>query len=326
MTAVVVGGGIAGVACATALARGGVPVELRERSARLGGRMRSTTLQGTGTPHDGRLVDVGASYLTARDPAFRAVIDDLVDRRVLRPWTDAFHVADARGLVGVSAGPMRYAAADGLDAVVRTLADDVDGLRVRLGSPVSEVRHAAGLHVDGESVVAAALCLPDPVARTICPEPAADPVAWEPVIAVTMVFDRRSWTEIDGVFVNDDPAITWIADDGRRRGDEASVLVAFTHPVLSARHRSEPGRVVPAVVAATVRVLGITTTPDWVDALAWEHAKPLAAAPQPYLLAPQAALGLAGDAWADGPRVEAAWMSGTALGEALVERVTADSR
>jgi predicted NAD/FAD-dependent oxidoreductase len=67
-------------------------------------------------------------------------------------------------------------------------------------------------------------------------------------------------------------------------------------------------------------VLGIDAMPDWVDAHRWTYAKPLAAAAEPYWMHEDVALGAAGDAWADGPRVEAAWLSGHRLGAALAER------
>lgn len=323
MTApVVVGGGLTGAACAIALAESGLPVVLHEQADHLGGRMASVRLRETGTAFDGRVVDVGASYLTVRDDAFAEVVDTLVGHGVLRPWADAFHVADSTGLLGVSAGPMRYAAPGGLTDVVRTLTADVPGLTVRLSSPVERVTVGHGqVTVDDEPRSAAALCLPAPTAERLCPLLPPSPVGWEPAVAVTLVFDHRCWPDLDGVFVNDDEAVTWIADDGRRRGDEAPVLVAFAHPVLSARHLTDPTGVLPAVVATVRHLLGIDATPDWVSATPWRHAKPLVARTDPCWLDPAVPVGQAGDAWADGPRIEAAWLSGRALGVALADRL-----
>ena len=77
MGALVVGGGIAGAACAAALSDAGVPAALRERGHRLGGRMASRTLRDTGTSFDGRVVDIGASYFTAGDPDFVTLVEAL---------------------------------------------------------------------------------------------------------------------------------------------------------------------------------------------------------------------------------------------------------
>lgn len=308
--ATVVGGGISGVACANALAAADVDVVLRDRGRRLGGRMASRTLRDTGTAHDGRPVDIGASYFTARDPEFVAQVAEWMSAGIVRAWTDAFHVAGPEGIEGVRSGPMRYAAPRGLRSVVESMVDSrVD---VRSADDVVD------LPTDGP----VALCMPTPQARRLDDRIPESPITWEPVIAVTCVFDERSWLELDGVFVNDDPVLTWIADDGRRRGDDAPVLVAHVHPVLSAGHLSEPAGVVPQAVAAVRRVLGIADYPAWVDAHRWTYAKPLSAHEDPFWLSSDGLVGVAGDVWADGPRVEAAWLSGTALGRALASRMS----
>jgi renalase len=92
-------------------------------------------------------------------------------------------------------------------------------------------------------------------------------------------------------------------------------------PVLSAGHLDHPAAVIPAVVAALQRVLRISALPVWVDAHRWTYAKPLAGREETHWMHDHVALGLAGDEWAGGPRVEAAWLSGRALGLALAERM-----
>lgn len=322
MTATVVGGGISGAACAVSLAGSGIDVELLDRGRQLAGRMASRTLRGTGTPADGRVVDIGASYFTAADPAFVAVVADLVERAVVRPWTDSFHVAGPTGIEGVRSGPVRYAAPGGLRSVVEAMAE-VPGVSVHRSREVATVSVAGGqVRVDDEPKDAAAVCMPHPQAVRISADLPESHHTWEPVIAVTCVFDRRYWIDLDGVFVNDDPVLTWIADDGSRRGDDAPVLVAHVHPLLSARHLDDPADVAPLAVAALQRVLGIDAYPDWVDCHRWTYAKPMSASEEPYWLHDQASLGLAGDAWSGGPRVEAAWLSGHRLGLALGTRLT----
>lgn len=319
-TAVVVGGGISGIACAVALVEHGMPVAVRDRGHRIGGRMATRTLRGTGTRFDGRVVDIGASYFTATDPAFVAVVADLVDAGTVRAWTDSFHVAGPDGIHGVTAGPMRYAAPAGLRSVVEALVPA--GAEIRSDAQVQRVTMAAGgVVVDDAEAAAVALCMPAPQAERICDALPASPITWEPVIAVTCVFVERSWPELDGVFVNDDPVLTWVADDGRRRGDDAPVLVAHVSPVLAALHLHNPSAVVGPALASLRRVLGIADHPVWVETQRWTFAKPLAARPEPYWLHTDVGLGAAGDAWADGPRIEAAWLSGTLLGTALAERL-----
>jgi renalase len=95
------------------------------------------------------------------------------------------------------------------------------------------------------------------------------------------------------------------------------------HPVLSARHLVDPQSVIPAAVATIQRVLGIGAYPDWVEAKRWAFAKPLAAEPADYWMDDADPIGLAGDAFAGGPKVESAWLSGHRLGAALAARLGA---
>ena len=287
--ATVVGGGISGIACAAALADAGVSVRVRDRGRRLAGRMTSRRLRDTGTAFDGRVVDIGASYFTASQPDFVETVDGLVACGVVQPWTTGFHVAGPDGIVGVRTGPMRYRAAQGLSSVVEALVPD--GVEVSLGDEVSTIALSDGrIAVDGDPADIAAACMPDPQLRRLTDVVPETPITWEPVIAVTCVFASRDWIDLDGVFVNDDPVLTWIADDGRRRGDDAPVLVA------------------------------LSSNPDWAQAHRWTYAKPLTAAAEHFWMHEDAAFGVGGDAWADGPKVEAAWLSGHRLGQALAQR------
>jgi predicted NAD/FAD-dependent oxidoreductase len=277
--------------------------------------MASRTLRDTGTSSDGRFVDFGASYFTVSDPRFAAAIGVLKHSGVVREWTDALHVSTGRGLDGVTAGPMRFAASGGLRSVVGALL--ADGIDVRTECAVERVTAQAAVRVDGDEADVVAVCMPRPQAARILDEGPELPSVWEPVIAVTAVFDERAWPALDGVFVNNDPVLTWIADDGSRRGDGAPVLVAHVDPVLSARHLDDPAAVVPAAVAAIQRVLGIEEYPAWVDAHRWTFAKPTGGTEAPYWLHEGGRVGVAGDEWSGGPRVEAAWLSGMQLGQAL---------
>lgn len=286
--------------------------------------MASRRLRSTGTSFDDHLVDYGASYFTARDPGFVDVVSRLIDEGVVAEWTDGFHVSEPQGMAGMRVGPMRYRAPRGLRSVVDALASSLHGVRIDTESTVESVELSddGRMLVDGEHFDAVAICTPGPQAarilRGIDVPAALTELTWEPVIAVTMVFERRSWGDIDGVFVNDDPAVTWVADDGRRRGDDAPVLVAHVHPVLSARHLDDPSHVIPAAVAATARAMGLSEAPVWVEAHRWTFAKPMTAHEVPHLLVGKGHLGFAGDGFAGGPRVETAWISGNSLGESLV--------
>lgn len=314
---VVVGAGIAGIACARELRAAGRAVRVYDRGHRIGGRLAVRTV-------DGRPIDLGASYFTAHDPAFVAVTDEWISRGLARKWTDTFHLATPEGLQGTTTGAPRYAAAKGL----RSLAEDLArALAVQHPHEVDEVgRSKQGPYADGEHAAAVVLAMPDPQALDLLSDELAaerDVLrnrTWEPVLALVARWPERAWPEIDGVFVNESPILTFVADDGARRGDGAPVLVAHADPVFSAGHLDDPDSAVLAMLAELAAVLGISVEPDWAQVKRWGVARPAAERPEPFHLGP-AMVGLAGDGWHGRPRVEAAFLSGRALGRELATRL-----
>ena len=310
----VIGGGISGIACATALADAGLSVDVLDRGQRLGGRLATQTLRDTGTACDGRAVDVGAAYFTVDDTRFGEVVGDWVDRGLVRPWTDSFHIADGTQILGTKTGPVRYAAPRGLRSLVEDLA-------TVLPSDLVEIRHPLdvtsvdvttdGVRVADRDYRAVALCGPDPQMDALVPVDQAP--LWEPVIALIAVYPERTW-EFDGVFVNDDPVLSFVADDGSRRGDGAPVLVAHSTPVLAAGHLADPVTAAPAMLA----VLGNLSrggVPAWFTVKRWTYARPAHARPEAFAF--DGLVGRAGDGWAGVPRTQSAWVSGDALGRAM---------
>lgn len=306
----VVGAGLAGVACARALTDAGVPVRVVDRGHRVGGRMASRRIAE-------RPVDLGASYFTVPDddPDFAAVVDRWRTAGLARAWTDTFHVAAG---LEPKTGPVRWGAPGGLRTLVEDLASPLD---VRRGTVTSVDLGPEGPVVDGEAVRAVVLAMPDPQARRLLAAPLGDLAArldreFEPVLALVASFAERSW-DVDGVFA-DDP-LAFVADDGRRRGDDAPVLVAHSTPELAREHLDDPDAAAPAMTAALRRLLDLPE-PDATVVHRWSFARPTGDRPAPYLLDDRG-IGVCGDGWGPTPRVATAWRSGHALGAAMVERL-----
>ena len=300
----VIGAGLSGVACAQALRERGVAVEVFERGRAPGGRMASPTLHG-------RRVDMGAAYLTVKEPDFAAVVDGWVARGLARPWTDTFDVVSPDGR-DVTAGPVRFATPDGLRSLVR----DLLPADVRFESAVQSL--------DELTHDAVVLAMPDPQAARLLPQ-TCEWVEYEPVVAVAAGWNERNWTMTDAAFVNDDPDVSFVADDGSRRGDGAPVLVAHTTATRARAHLDRPDDAVAPVLAALRRLFGTAEEPSWTHAHRWTFAKPAGTHGDAEfgLTTTGRPLGLCGDAWcpSGAPRVESAWLSGRRLGAALAASV-----
>ena len=309
----IVGAGISGVACARELRDRGVPFTMINKGRKIGGRMASKRVRDSGTKYDGRVFDIGASYFTVSDPDFKSLTDSMINAGVVTHWTDTFHVSDAQGIGGVKVGPMRYTAPKGIRNVVEYLARD---LNIEEG----EITDLAELQSQGEYSTIA-LCMPTPQAAKIYPQAdSISPAHWEPVIAVSFLFEQKIWRDFDGIFVNGDNEITWIANDGARRGDDAPALVAHVHPVLASHHLSEPQAVIPYALRAVQRILGFIETPIWAHAHRWTYAKPAEGSTSDLPMSHVADISLAGDEFSSKPRVEAAWLSGRDLGRSLAQK------
>lgn len=294
----VIGAGMAGAACTAALRSAGVDVAVVDRGDAPGGRMASPVLHG-------RRVDIGAGYFTVRDEGFTAVVERWRTTGLVREWTDTFAVAAKGADLTTSTGPIRWGTPNGLRSLVRDLLDGV------------EITTAAVADLPVSDVVVA---MPDPLAVRLVPVP--DPVDYDPVIAVVCGFDALDRLPFaDAAFVNDHPALSFVAHDGARRGDGAPVLVAHTGKVLAAKYRDDPAGAIPAVTAALSELFG-TPTPAWTHAHRWTFAKPVGQHDATHWLGHTDGrlIGLAGDQWCPqgSPRVESAWRSGTDLAAAIL--------
>lgn len=303
----IVGAGIAGVACARALLDEGIVPRIVDRGRAPGGRLASRTI-------NGRTVDLGAAYFTA-DPSsrFGGVVAGWAERGLARPWTDTVAVAGPDGVERFSTGPVRYAANAGLRGLVVDLAR---GLDIEQGVTIEEV---AGGEADGERYDTVVLAMPDPQAqRLLAPDSPhrgtlGDP--WVPSIAVVLEWEERTWPQFHAAFVNGSAELTSLADDGDRRGDSAPVLVAHTTPEVAREHLSEPDGAIRPTTAAVQRLLGLPDAPVRAVAHRWSFARPAAQHPEPFFL--RDGVGVCGDSWGERSSVATAWASGDALGRAI---------
>ena len=315
----VIGAGMAGLACAGALHRAGAAVTLFDKGRRVGGRLATRRV-------DGLLFDHGAQYATVRDPAFAAAMGAMAAAGQAAPWP--------------AAGEGRWCGVPGMSALARHMEGEGVG-DLHIG------RHVAFLHRDGrgwhvrhrdasdtrpglvsdeggeaaEPFDRIAVALPAPQAAGLLQPHAfaaeAGRAAMAPCWAATLAFDEA--TAAPDLLRPDAGPLRWIARDSSRPGRAAvpECWVAHATPEWSRDHLEQPAETMLVLLrSAFAAATGIATTPRYAAAHRWRFALAETPLGTPCLWDAAAGLGVCGD-WCLGARVEAAFLSGRALAEAM---------
>jgi len=331
---IVVGAGIAGLACAGGLRRAGRTVVVLERARRVGGRCATRSFEG-------QPVDVGPMFFHGHEPAFLEALGAVAGVTVLEGWPHRVEGSGPPCQPGALEGfNRRFSFAEGLNAFATHLAA---GLDIRHQTTVARIRAAdAGFEVtaaDGtvfrarDLVLALALEETRALLETLPDAPGLAGVR----AMLGMFFSLPSLTVIAGYPI-DGPAPPWdllypdqsevlqlIAHDSAKRRDPRFLtLVCQARPRWSRARLDQP--MVdwsPELVEAAGAVLGPwALRPLWTFPHRWRHARVdrscELAGPVHVTLDRGQRLGLAGDVFAPGGGVQAAWLSGSRLTAALL--------
>jgi len=315
----VVGGGIAGLACARALADHGLSPVIFDKGRGPGGRASTRRVELGG---EELTFDHGAQYFTARDPRFERHLRSWRQDGVVASWEGRIAVLERGELSEARGEAERWVGRPGMNAVVAHLGRDLD---VLYGARVEGIAAEGALwklslkEREAEVFDAVALTVPAPQAMALLEtgselyEPLAK-VEMLPCWAAMVAFDDDLDTVFDGAFVEGSP-LAWVARNSSKSGRasrESWVLHAGDE--WSHEHLEIPkDEAAEALLAAFAEALGLELPPPChLTAHRWLYARPAKALGVDCLLAPGARLGYAGDACRGG-RIEDAFLSGLAL-------------
>lgn len=311
----VIGAGLAGLCCASALQMAGHNVSVFEKSQGAAGRM--STRRG-----DGWQCDHGTQYFTARHPDFRAEVDRWIQAGVAAQW--APRIAVLGGDAGHRADPTiaRFVGLPRMTAPARLMAE---ALAVHTRTTIVQVQR----RVDGWQLQSAehgwldqrfdaVLCAVPapqviPLLRQSSPQLAA--LAASAIMrgcwALMLRFDNTVELPFDAAFVNAS-ALSWIARDSSkpdRNGPETWVLHASAE--WSEAHMELHGEAVAAELLDAFRALG-GPDPRAYTAHRWRYADTFPVLDEGCAWHESDRLGLCGD-WLNGGKVQGAWLSGRLL-------------
>jgi renalase len=327
----VIGAGLAGVACAASLQRGGLQVTLFDKSRGVSGRMATRRARWVGA--DGREqaaeFDHGAQHFTARHPRFRATVARARAAGVVVPWRSRLHAGFALGV-----DLDTFVPTPGMPALCHHLAA---GVPLRTEQPVQRLQRNA----EGWWLVVASGATVGPFDQVMLALPAAQAAvllaghhdAWADALAAVPM--HACWTlmaatdEVDWPWDATEPtrgALAWVLRNDRKPGRTAppgvATWVAHATVAWSADHlEAEPTAVAETLSAALAALLPAGHGLRWHHRSVhrWRYAVPAerVSDADECWWDPALGLGVCGDVFGGG-QVEAAWRSGDELADTVL--------
>lgn len=323
----VVGAGIAGLACASALVNERFQVRVFERSRSPGGR--SATRRS-----DGHRFDYGAQYFTVRESEFEERVAAWLAEGVVAEWRGRFRTLHEGWVEEPAEAPRRYVGVPGMSALARhlgALCNVEGGAEVAAVERVDDLWEVSVATADGVEAVGRfdllVVAVPAPQAAFLLTSlPAIEQrvlgVRMLPTWTVMAAFERSLDLPLDGAFVHGSP-LAWVARDSskpgrRKKGGERWVLHA-SHE-WSEKHLEEPPEAVAETLLAAFESAASEAlpAPSWRAAHRWRYARAQEPLPDRCLFDPRAGVGACGD-WCGGSRVEGAYLSGRGLAQRILE-------
>jgi len=334
----VIGAGIAGLACARTLARGGHQVTLLERDAKPGGRMGSCD-----TPFGS--FDHGSQYFTVRDPRFEQAL--AVSNGVHRPWSaNAVRVLDPHGRVAEAALPAReshWVAVPTMDALAANWAQALAASgQVQLGTRVTRIERDSldpqrwqlqTSGADDSSHVYSGfdhvlLAIPAAQASGLLGQTAAamplaeqiEKVEVAPCWTMMLAFPQAVQPTLPhlgpqwNAALSTHHRIAWLArESSKPRRATVERWTVQASPAWSQEHLEDDApRVQAKLLKAFAEITGIYAEPAYAQMHRWRWARTQTPLGKSHLWDSRAGLGVCGD-WCLGHRVEDAFVSGLEL-------------
>ncbi|QFT78319.1 NAD(P)/FAD-dependent oxidoreductase [Erythrobacter sp. THAF29] len=306
----VIGAGMAGLACATRLSGAGLTMKVIDKGRGPGGRMSTRRAEIAGEMVS---FDHGAQYFTARNPDFATAVKAWQSQGVVAPWPEA--------------GEDAYVGTPGMNSPIKAMAQNVGVQWNCRASAIVRERNGWRVETEGDDFLAKSVlvAIPAEQAHELL-EPVAPDLAKvaagarsEPCWAVMAGFSQPLDIESDA-FRDADARVSWAARNSAkpsRSGKECWVLHAS--PSRSRELLDLPKEEVgPILLQDFFEQTGTTPVdPIHLAAHRWLYSMAEPVDGEPARFDRTNRIGIAGD-YLHSPRVEGAWISGTALAEKML--------
>ena len=321
----VIGAGLAGLTCATAL-KGFARVKVFEKAVFVGGRISRYQVGEFRFNH-------GGQYFTVSNPLFLNLVEAWQQSGLVRPWDGWIVELDRGQLINLEDQTQRYTGYPHMQAITDSLAHHCD---VSLSTSISEIEKQddgswrlfdnRGAYQGIYDVVIIATAAPDVVDLAQQVKSIAGPAS---KIDMTLcwtalfVFEKSLSMPFDAAFVLDSP-LSWVARTQEVQPDASGqeCWMIQASPEWSLQYAASfRGRVMHALLDAFFEACDIPPVkPLNSNVHLWKHALPINTLGQDCLFDEDAVLGACGD-WCTSPRIEGAVLSGFSMADRVMKHL-----
>ncbi len=328
----IIGAGLSGLIAAGNVIEHGLSVTLVDKGRSVGGRL-ATRRVGTG------VADHGAQFFTVRSDDFRRSVDKWLAEDLVYVWSDGF--SDGVRTAEQFDGHPRYASKGGMNTLAKYLAREIGEKTsictdVKISS-ISQTSNGWQAQDDkGETYSAKSLLITAPVPQSLTllgtireklnshDRKALERITYLPCAAGLFRVEGEVNLPEPGALQRPDAVLSWIADN-QRKGISPQARIITVHAAGSISQNLWD---LPEIEALNFikqefeQYLADDAKIVEAELKRWRYSQPIILHPERYLMAQGLApLAFAGDGFGEA-RVEGAFLSGLAVGEALTGRLT----
>ena len=327
----IIGAGLSGLTAAREISAKGLSVTLVDKGRGVGGRLATRRI-GEG------VADHGAQFFTVRSDDFQRVVDKWVADKIVYVWSNGF--SDGTRTSEQFDGHPRYVTKDGMNALAKYLAKNLDGKAtictdVKILSIIQTTDGWQAQDDKGGVYIAKALLMTSPVPQSLTllgdvrekltahDKKALERIKYFPCVAGLFRVEGEVNLPEPGALQRPDAVLSWIADN-QRKGISPSARIVTVHAAggISQNLWDLPEtEALNFVQQEFERFLADEATIVEAELKRWRYSQPTILHSERYLLAQGLpVLVFAGDAFGEA-RIEGAFLSGSAAGEALAARL-----
>lgn len=322
---VIIGAGLSGLIAARMVEAAGKTVTVLDKGRSVGGRLATRRIAGG-------LADHGAQFFTVRTSTFQHYVDQWLADDLVYIW--GYGWSDGSLKRTVNDGHPRYVARGGMNAIARKLAQPLQDVRVDVR--VTSIRHhPVGWELEdseGRAYSGRALIMTPPVPQSLellgnvglQPQDRQDleRIMYGPCLAAMFVVEGEVDLPEPGAYQNFDVPVYWLADNQRKGISDVRIITVHAEARYSRQHYDDSDEQNLAFLRAPLEerlAPGAKITEAQLKK--WRYSVPFTTHPKDYLAAEGLPLVFAGDAFGGRGRVEGAFLSGWAAGQAILEKL-----